>query len=178
MGYDSTIGSMSTRDMMMLVSRVQWLELGSVKENGGDRISGLWSNGGSTWSGKLTFSKAISKFYVGGIWLLWESSITIEITHVSNQFVNTMVDDGSKVREKFQLTAIYASPLSSICKHLWNQLSHLKSTFDIPWMLGGDFNALLAGDQRVGVGILSFGYIGKRKRDIRARLRDIDRALV
>ncbi|KAK8604337.1 hypothetical protein V6N13_099282 [Hibiscus sabdariffa] len=61
MGYDSTIGSMSTRDMMMLVSRVQWLELGSVKENGGDRISGLWSNGGSTCHHNAAGTRAINK---------------------------------------------------------------------------------------------------------------------
>ncbi|KAK8495653.1 hypothetical protein V6N12_063974 [Hibiscus sabdariffa] len=36
-----------------------------------------------------------------------------------------------------------------IRKHLWNQLHYLQPNSDIPWLLGGDFNTLLKGDERV-----------------------------
>ncbi|KAK8983271.1 hypothetical protein V6N11_073367 [Hibiscus sabdariffa] len=70
----------------------------------------------------------------GGIWLLWDNSVRIEIMHVSNQFVNAMVS-GPSVSKEFQLTAVYASPSYALCKHIWSKIGQIKPSLDVPWTL-------------------------------------------
>ncbi|KAK8682648.1 hypothetical protein V6N13_055032 [Hibiscus sabdariffa] len=57
-----------------------------------------------------------------GLWLLWDDSI--------------------------KLTVVYASPSISCRKHLWGHLEGLKPIDDTPWVLGKDFNVLLADDEQ------------------------------
>ncbi|KAL4383939.1 hypothetical protein GQ457_15G014660 [Hibiscus cannabinus] len=55
-----------------------------------------------------------------------------------------------ELKGKVQLTVVYASPSSAIRKHLWNHLLHLQPAVGVSWVLGGDFNSILVGDERIG----------------------------
>ncbi|KAE8694956.1 DNA helicase INO80-like [Hibiscus syriacus] len=63
-----------------------------------------------------------------------------------NTFTNHQVKDSDVDRPVF-VTVVYASPSISIHKHLWDQLKVLDAERDYPWLLGGDFNAILNLDE-------------------------------
>ncbi|KAL4302897.1 hypothetical protein GQ457_10G006760 [Hibiscus cannabinus] len=50
----------------------------------------------------------------------------------------------------FLMTAVYASPCSSKCKFLWPQLAALNPDNNVSWLIGGDINVILSGDERTG----------------------------
>ncbi|KAL4296172.1 hypothetical protein GQ457_12G018930 [Hibiscus cannabinus] len=76
-------------------------------------------------------------------------NIALEIVDVSNQFINGRFRH-EEARNWIQFTAVYASPNGSKRKFLWDQLASLDPGEAIPWILGGDFNVILDGEERVG----------------------------
>ncbi|KAL4281612.1 hypothetical protein GQ457_03G016410 [Hibiscus cannabinus] len=101
---------------------------------------------------KLDFSHSFrveAQGFSGGIWLLWDLDVDLEILHLSNQFVN------GRVRWKFGMswihfTIVYASPSSTRRRALWTQLESLNPGATVPWFVGGDFNVILHADERRG----------------------------
>ncbi|KAL4334407.1 hypothetical protein GQ457_07G010750 [Hibiscus cannabinus] len=87
--------------------------------------------------------------FSGGIWILWNDEVTVEILTFSNQFIHIrfrVVGNGTSAL----LTAVYASPCRSKRKDLWNQLAMLNPGDGTPWLLGGDFNVILSTEERIG----------------------------
>ncbi|GMJ04558.1 hypothetical protein HRI_004125000 [Hibiscus trionum] len=88
--------------------------------------------------------------FCGGISLLWNDDITVRVVSVSNQFIHTMIQ-GALLDEPCFFTMVYASPQAQHRRHLWDQLCDLNPGDERPWLIGGDFNALLhLGDHRGG----------------------------
>ncbi|KAL4278534.1 hypothetical protein GQ457_03G023770 [Hibiscus cannabinus] len=87
--------------------------------------------------------------FSGGIWLMWDDSVDIVILKISNQFIHFKVTVATG-NVSFLMTAVYASPCSSKCKSLWPQLAALNPGNNVPWLIGGDFNVILSGDERTG----------------------------
>ncbi|XP_038991400.1 uncharacterized protein LOC120114621 [Hibiscus syriacus] len=101
---------------------------------------------------KLGFTQSLrveAHGFGGGIWLLWEETMEIEITHLSNQFINGIFRP-KEVNTWAQFTAIYANPNGSKRKHQWSQLEALAPNDNTPWILGGDLNVILDVDERRG----------------------------
>ncbi|KAJ4833138.1 hypothetical protein Tsubulata_006247 [Turnera subulata] len=98
---------------------------------------------------KLGFSnshRVEARGFAGGIWLLWdESRVQVSILFNHPQFIHTRVSD---LDHSFLFTAIYASPQECWRKFLWSNLAALASSISEPWILGGDFNAVLSGLKR------------------------------
>lgn len=74
---------------------------------------------------------------------------------------------GSASRQRWALTAVYASPQSSIQKYLWKKFDALK--VDLPWVLIGKFNYVLKEEERCsnssssdGNGLIDLGFIETR----------------
>ncbi|GMI75573.1 hypothetical protein HRI_001226600 [Hibiscus trionum] len=92
----------------------------------------------------------------GGIWLLLNDVIDVEILKVSNQFVHGQARlTGSSHSMLF--TVVYASPNATIRRDLWACLSDLNPGDDVSWLLGGDFNAILRTYEQAGVSSLGTG---------------------
>lgn len=72
---------------------------------------------------------------------------------LTNKYVRHL--EVRSARERlWDLMAVYASPNSSIQTYLWGNLDEIKS--DNPWLVMGDFNCVLRGDERSsGVGVSS-----------------------
>ncbi|KAL4302657.1 hypothetical protein GQ457_10G023960 [Hibiscus cannabinus] len=87
--------------------------------------------------------------FSGGIWLFWRVHILLDIIAVSNQFIHCFCVD-SRSDLSFFLTAVYASPDARIRKDLWPQLAALNLSEAVPWVLGGDFNAIPESQDRLG----------------------------
>ncbi|CAN1152523.1 hypothetical protein LINPERHAP2_LOCUS18799, partial [Linum perenne] len=87
--------------------------------------------------------------FKGGIWLLWDSNaISLDILEFGTQFINTKgrsPDDSC-----FFLTAVYASPRATSQVLLWDVLERLSIGQNEPWVVIGDFNAILSAEDKVG----------------------------
>ncbi|KAL4386393.1 hypothetical protein GQ457_09G029360 [Hibiscus cannabinus] len=85
--------------------------------------------------------------FSGGVWLLWDHSVQLEVTHIANQFVHgRFLEEGGSVWVHF--TAVYASPHNCFRRHIWEQLMELDPGEAVPWIIRGDFNAIAHSDER------------------------------
>ena len=50
----------------------------------------------------------------------------------------------------FKFTIVYGSPQSKFRTELWNHLYGISSTIRGPWIVAGDFNAMLNKDEKIG----------------------------
>ncbi|KAL4282241.1 hypothetical protein GQ457_03G010920 [Hibiscus cannabinus] len=126
--------------------------------------------------------------FSGGIWVLWRSTVKLEVLAVSNKFVHALCSLNSDGIQFF-VSFVYVSPNSVERRGLWNQLLAIDPGSDKPWVVGGDLNVICNSSERVGGSLRRsrkasrkwsidvFGHIGKRKAQLLARLNGIDRAL-
>ncbi|KAI9092467.1 hypothetical protein K1719_027595 [Acacia pycnantha] len=80
--------------------------------------------------------------YSGGIWCLWNHSISsISILERHHQFIHLVVTGATG--HTWTLTVAYASPAGVTRRLLWENLSRLAPTVQGAWLLAGDFNGTL-----------------------------------
>ena len=106
---------------------------------------------------RLSFDGAIhtdTVGYAGGLWLLWNSD-RVEVTpltsteqeiHVTVKVINSNLD--------WLFSAVYASPRSAERHILWNNLIKVADLHNMPWVLAGDFNEPLQGEDKFGGRVL------------------------
>ncbi|GMI91875.1 hypothetical protein HRI_002856800 [Hibiscus trionum] len=87
--------------------------------------------------------------FSGGVWLLWRDGVDVTILSVSNQFVHGKAREVSS-KHWIYFTAVYASPNACVRRYLWDILNRLSLGVEVPWVLGGDFNAILRKEERCG----------------------------
>ncbi|KAL4279829.1 hypothetical protein GQ457_03G024220 [Hibiscus cannabinus] len=87
--------------------------------------------------------------FSGGIWLMWNNFVSLDILAVSSQFIHARCVHSGDAKEFF-ITCVYASPCSSRRNRLWDQLKALEPSGHSPWVLGGDFNAICNTFERQG----------------------------
>ncbi|KAK8656452.1 hypothetical protein V6N13_098402 [Hibiscus sabdariffa] len=87
--------------------------------------------------------------FSGGLWLLWGNSVNMTILHVSNRFINAIVNSPTENKE-FQLIMVYASPSASKRKYVWHCLEQLNPSGEIPCITSGGFNTFISSDERLG----------------------------
>lgn len=93
--------------------------------------------------------------YSGGIWLFWKTSVvSIEIINTSPQFIHCEVKEGGL--NKWFLTVTYGSPNIAARNLLWDALRNFGYDLRVPWMIIGDFNAVLYSYERSS-GNLGYG---------------------
>ncbi|CAN1132936.1 hypothetical protein LINPERHAP2_LOCUS7351 [Linum perenne] len=87
--------------------------------------------------------------FSGGIWVLWHpSSITFNVSSSSRQFLH--LEGASNSMGNFALTTINGSPSVAEREHLWSDICRMSRNIKIPWILVGDFNAMLSSDDKRG----------------------------
>ncbi|KAI9096746.1 hypothetical protein K1719_025925 [Acacia pycnantha] len=87
--------------------------------------------------------------FSGGIWILWSSKVSLNILVNQVQFVHMEVC-WNNLNSKFLFTTIYGSPQSQYRKFLWQDLDQIAANLSFPWLLAGDFNAIVNLDERQG----------------------------
>ncbi|KAJ4828461.1 hypothetical protein Tsubulata_018168 [Turnera subulata] len=94
---------------------------------------------------RLGFSRSYrvdARGFAGGIWLLWmEERVDVSVVFCHTQFIHARVTNST---ESFFLTVVYGSPHEKWHKYLWSNLEVLAPGLSAPWVLLGDFNAVLA----------------------------------
>ncbi|KAJ4835507.1 hypothetical protein Tsubulata_051100 [Turnera subulata] len=98
---------------------------------------------------KLNFSnshRVEARGFAGGIWILWKD-VNVDVSVIFNhtQFIHTRITCSGF---SFLFTAVYGSPQESWRYFLWKNLENLGQDITEPWLLGGDFNAILSGAER------------------------------
>ena len=82
--------------------------------------------------------------------MLWKSdAVEVMLVAKTEQEIHVVV----KVRahnSSWLLSAIYASPRLEERKLLWNNLAIIAPLHDLPWLMLGDFNELLASSDKLG----------------------------
>ncbi|CAL9017859.1 unnamed protein product, partial [Prunus brigantina] len=87
--------------------------------------------------------------FSGGLWLLWnDSKVTVEIVGTSDQSISACVSWPGQ--PPWMFTAIYASPNRVKREKLWEYLTFVAESHDLPWLLAGDFNDILSTDDKMG----------------------------
>ena len=93
--------------------------------------------------------------YAGGLWLLWDSN-RVEISPLSS--IEQEIHVTVKVRSSnfsWLLLAIYASPRHVERQVLWNNLTKVTELHNMPWVLVGDFNEPIVGEDKFGGRLVS-----------------------
>lgn len=86
----------------------------------------------------------------GGLWVLLDS-VQVEILELASmeQEIHVLVKELSS-NNSWLLFAIYACPRYPERKLLWENLSTIATSHSFPWILVGDFNKVLTGEDKLG----------------------------
>ncbi|XP_019178890.1 PREDICTED: uncharacterized protein LOC109174053 [Ipomoea nil] len=83
--------------------------------------------------------------FSGGIWILWYDDLNIEILSSHPQFIHMAVE--GKNNNKWTSMTVYGSPSLHLRKRLWNDLRQNKTKVSGPWLIAGDFNAVISNEE-------------------------------
>lgn len=87
--------------------------------------------------------------FSSGIWLLWDdSSIDFEVVVVDHQIVTGLVR--FRDRDFCVISVVYASPTYVLQSFLWSYLKKLGQIIVAPWVLVGDWNQVVAPEDKLG----------------------------
>ncbi|XP_020412737.1 uncharacterized protein LOC109947231 [Prunus persica] len=96
---------------------------------------------------KAEISDAVG--FSGGIWLLWDDSkLNLRVIHCMDQAVSVCVETAGGTSWIF--TAVYGHPCPSKRSYLWQNLSIIAASWNLPWVVCGDFNDILFEDEKLG----------------------------
>ena len=84
----------------------------------------------------------------GGLALLWDASITIHIQSYSPYHIDTHVFQEDNVAWRF--TGFYGHPETALRIRSWSLLRCLHGLSDKPWLVLGDFNEIMALEEKCG----------------------------
>ncbi|KAJ4840446.1 hypothetical protein Tsubulata_016701 [Turnera subulata] len=110
------------------------------------RISGARANRVIRKLGFTHSHRVDARGFAGGVWVLWNERVTsVSVLHCHTQFIHMKVNFQGL---SFLLTAVYGSPQEQWRRFLWRNIEALATQITEPWILAGDFNAILTGDER------------------------------
>nr|XP_023927086.1 uncharacterized protein LOC112038505 [Quercus suber] len=85
----------------------------------------------------------------GGLWLLWDSN-QVEVVELSSTEQEIHVSVSSPSKPHWLLSAVYGSPRFAERCLLWDNLNSVAESHSMPWVIAGDFNEVLMGDDKFG----------------------------
>lgn len=91
--------------------------------------------------------KGDGKRRFGGLGLLWEEDLEIELLSYSQNHIVVKVNE-SLEGKMWRFTGFYGYPEDSNKNLSWNLLLMLKNLNNLPWLCGGDFNNILMAKEK------------------------------
>ena len=86
--------------------------------------------------------------YVGGLWILWnkEGAEISLLANTEQEIHATLKVHASNLSRLF--SAIYASPRQAERRILWSNIEEVGRLHSMPWLMIGDFNEVLCGEDK------------------------------
>ena len=112
------------------------------------RVSGIRADNFIRSSGFARSHRVEAVGFSRGIWLLWKEEFAVEVTVNHRQFIHFRVSENGGIISS--ITAVYASPIPSMRKHIWSELDKLGSFVQEPWILWGDFSVIMNASEKRG----------------------------
>ncbi|MCH93186.1 endonuclease/exonuclease/phosphatase family protein, partial [Trifolium medium] len=84
----------------------------------------------------------------GGLSVMWRDTISCRVMNYSRNFINLIVQE--KEEAEWRLTCYYGYPERGRRRQAWELLRELRDMSDLPWCVIGDFNDLLAQEDKKG----------------------------
>ncbi|XP_075515886.1 uncharacterized protein LOC142550694 [Primulina tabacum] len=109
------------------------------------RVSGSQADEICKKMGFENWARVESVGFSGGIWVLWEANICVNIVYTHPQFIlfQVMVDD----QYPWLLSIVYGSPNAILRKILWQDLTVENLNIEGPWCSVGDYNSVISDDE-------------------------------
>jgi hypothetical protein len=85
----------------------------------------------------------------GGLALLWDENVTLDIQNYSQRHINGVVKLGMS-GEQWKFTGFYGHPDPAKRHEAWALLKHLAKFTPLPWVCIGDFNESLSHSEKWG----------------------------
>ncbi|XP_074288364.1 uncharacterized protein LOC141613524 [Silene latifolia] len=86
----------------------------------------------------------------GRIWLIWDTKVyEVTVYDVTIQCIHSKVVDKAR-KTVFWFTVVYGLNQLNERDDLWNSLRSYHGRVNGPWLVGGDFNSVMASDERIG----------------------------
>ena len=87
--------------------------------------------------------------FSGGLWVLWDSNqvVMIELS-LTEQKIHAIISSTSK--PSWLLSTMYGSPRFAERRLLWDNLKSVAGLHSMPWVIAGDFNEVLIGEDKFG----------------------------
>jgi hypothetical protein len=84
----------------------------------------------------------------GGLALLWANDIEVHIQSFSHSHIDAWITNN--VGQRWRLTSFYGQPDASKRHESWSLFRRLRRMSDLPWLVMGDLNEILADNEKVG----------------------------
>lgn len=84
----------------------------------------------------------------GGLALMWNKDLQVLVRSFNNFHIDSIIKDGSSPGWRF--TGFYGDPVTSERENSWLLVGRLARNSDLPWLVGGDFNAILSAYEKEG----------------------------
>ena len=82
----------------------------------------------------------------GGLALLWREDVTMDTQTYSPNHIDMHVH--AQTSHVWRLTGVYGHPEEELKPETWRLMRHLHARASLPWLCLGDFNELLASDEK------------------------------
>ncbi|KAL0408606.1 UNVERIFIED_CONTAM: putative ribonuclease H protein [Sesamum radiatum] len=120
------------------------LFLCEIKTKHTDKLSSLLQSFNLLYS---AFVPAFNK--AGGLCLAWTPSLNVNIILTNTWMINALIFLNSDPRP-WQFTGVHCPAVPTLKPDFWYCFNEICSSFDGPWLAMGDFNAVLAQNEKMG----------------------------
>lgn len=110
------------------------------------RISGGNADDACKKIGFANWVRVEANGFSGGIWVLWNETLHVEVKYTNPQFILMQVKEGHE--EPYWVSAVYVSPSKALRRKLWMELDATKCNIEAPWISIGDYNATINAEER------------------------------
>uniref|UniRef100_A0A2N9FU80 Reverse transcriptase domain-containing protein n=1 Tax=Fagus sylvatica TaxID=28930 RepID=A0A2N9FU80_FAGSY len=86
----------------------------------------------------------------GGILLMWDSRVVEKIEGAVGYFSVSCKFKNVETHQVCMFTGVYGPNINSDRRLMWDELAGIRSWWDVPWCLGGDFNVVRFPTERMG----------------------------
>lgn len=100
----------------------------------------------------------------GGLVLLWDDSVVVDVKSFSNHHINAWAANQDGFMWRF--TGIYGFSDFANRHHTLELLERLSVLFTLPWLVGGDFNEVLYASEMEGGSDRRFGSMARFRRTV------------